>query len=194
MDQLRRLARPVVRLGGADGGRQRHRRRDEADLAVLVLDVELDRVHPLVDQLQVLLELAVERRERHRHVDSAHLVRQRARLLHGHGLGRRLRNGCLRRARIRGVLVVDDEPRAERGRRRHAEQESECDRAAPFAAPARLLAPRAEALVRLHLLEQHRHGAGTVCGKRPFCNGPASLAVPTSGVGNRRIRAWFSAT
>ena len=183
VDQLRRLARPVVRLRRADGARERDGRRDEADLAVLVLDVELDRVHPLVDELQVLRELAVERGQRHRHVDPADLVRERARLLHRDGLGRRLRRrASLRRLRCRdGGLVVDHEARAERRGRGHAEQEPEGDGATAPASTACCLTARAEALVRLHLLEQHRHGAGTVCGKRCFCNGHrvsgGSLAV-----------------
>ena len=50
--------------------------------------------------------------------------------------------------------------------------EAEGDTTAASAPAAGCLAPRAKALVRLHLLEQHRHGAGTVCGKRPVCNGP----------------------
>ena len=67
------FTRLVVRLRGADLTRERHRRREESDLPVLVLDVELDRVQALVDELQVLLDLPVQRGERHRHVDPADL-------------------------------------------------------------------------------------------------------------------------
>ena len=77
------LARLVVRLCGADLARERHPRGDKADLAVLVLHVQLDRVQPVVDELEVLLELPVERGERHRHVDPAHLLRELPGRLHG---------------------------------------------------------------------------------------------------------------
>ena len=119
----------------APTARERHRGGDEADLAVLVLDVELDRVQPLVDELQVLLELAVERGERHRHVDAANLVGQCARLLRGHRLGRRLRGGRLPRRPPSPALVADHEPRAER--RGRAEEQPERDGAT---APAPRLA------------------------------------------------------
>ena len=52
----------------------------EADLAVLVLDVELDRVEACCLHRDVLLELSGYAGERHRHVDAANLDGQRPRL------------------------------------------------------------------------------------------------------------------
>ena len=70
-----RGARVVVRLRGAGGPRERRRAADEADLAVLVLDIQLDRVEAGALEREVLVELAVQARERHRDVYTAHLTR-----------------------------------------------------------------------------------------------------------------------
>ena len=92
----------VVPLGGADPPRERDGRR-KADVAVLVLDVELDRVQSVLLERDVLVELPGEAGERHRHVHATHLVRKRPRL-------QALRL-WLRRGACRGpdgfVLVVD---------------------------------------------------------------------------------------
>src|SRR5262249_33723007 len=71
--------RVVVAHAGADLARKRHVHRP-ADLAVLVLDVELDRVQAAVLHRDVLLELARDAGERHRHVYAANLLRKRPRL------------------------------------------------------------------------------------------------------------------
>jgi hypothetical protein len=71
----------VVGPRGSDLLRERNVDR-EPDLAVLVLDVELDRVEPRRFHRYVLVDLAGEPGEGHRHVDAAHLLRQRSRLEH----------------------------------------------------------------------------------------------------------------
>ena len=58
-------------------GERGHVARDEPDLAVLVLDVDLDRVQAEGLQRRVVLELAGQARERRGHVDAAHLGRVR---------------------------------------------------------------------------------------------------------------------
>jgi hypothetical protein len=158
MDHPSGLARAVVRPRGADLACERHGGGEEADLAVLVLDVQLDRVHALVDELQVLGELPVERGERHRHVDPAHLVRVRPRLLDDRLLHRRrLRDGRGLLPR-RGGVVEEGELGAGGERGDDGEEQRKGDGTAAPTPSARVLTPRAKALVRLHLLEQHRHG------------------------------------
>ena len=99
MRLLRDLARVVVVLRSADLARERHGGTDEADLAVLVLDVELDRVQPAAFEREVRVELSGERGERGRHVDAADLLR-------------RLRRGR-RRQRCRPSLAAPTAPPAE---------------------------------------------------------------------------------
>ena len=106
VDLLRDRARLVVRLRGADAPRQGHCRGDEADLTVLVLDVELDRVQPR--QREVLVELAGDRGERHRDVHAANRLRRRQRL---DDLRRSLGDDlldALRRLRRLGAAVASD--------------------------------------------------------------------------------------
>jgi hypothetical protein len=73
------LARLVVAHRRSDLARERHGRGDEPDLAVLVLDVELDRVQTRAAELHVLLELPGQRRQRDGDVHAAHLGRDGAR-------------------------------------------------------------------------------------------------------------------
>ena len=75
----RHLRRLVVVAGGAGLPCEWHAEGREPDLAALVLDVELDRVQPVLRQRDVLVELPRERRERARHMDAAHLDRERTR-------------------------------------------------------------------------------------------------------------------
>ncbi len=79
---------PRVEVGLRRSRRTRERRRalDEADLAVLVLHVELDRVQAGAPQRHVLRELAADAGERHRHVNAAHLAGRRARAVRRLGL------------------------------------------------------------------------------------------------------------
>ena len=101
-ERLRVVEEPVR----ADRARQRHVRGRESDLSALVLDVELDRVEAVALVVDVLLELAGQRRERARHVHAADLDGERpwARRRRGRcdGCGRRRRwrrvcAGCRRR-------------------------------------------------------------------------------------------------
>src|SRR5581483_6485664 len=73
------LVHVVVRPGCADLPRQgRHVRADEADVAVLVLDVELDRVEAVRSETHVVLDPPGDRREALGDVDAADLGRQAA--------------------------------------------------------------------------------------------------------------------
>ena len=106
----------VVRADGTDLGRQRDARRTEADLAALVLDVELDRVEPALAEVDVLLELPGKRRERAGDVHAAHLDGQRTR---ADGRGEDRRRARCRRLRLRGsrVPVLSGNRHASRERR-----------------------------------------------------------------------------
>ena len=79
--ELDRPAGLVVVLGGPDRRRQLRLGRTERNLTVFILDIEFEGVQALIGHARVLLELAVEARERHRHVDAPNLVRQRSQRL-----------------------------------------------------------------------------------------------------------------
>ncbi len=94
--QAGRPARCVVLAGCTDLPGERHARGREPDLAVLVLDVELECGEAVPLERDVLLELPGKRGEPERHVDAAQLERKRApvgcerRGRRVHGRGRRL--------------------------------------------------------------------------------------------------------
>ena len=79
MYPTRDLAWVVVVARRARRSRQGNRGGREPDLAVLVLHVELERRQAVALQIEVLVELAWQRRERRRHVDAAKLDRKRSR-------------------------------------------------------------------------------------------------------------------
>src|SRR5439155_21233876 len=90
VDDPRDLLRLVERARRPGAPRERHTRRDEADTAVLVLEVELDGVQP--GDGEVLVELPGERGEPHRDVDTSDLGRgARLRGLPARALGLRRR-------------------------------------------------------------------------------------------------------
>ena len=163
------LARLVVPHGRSDLARERHGRGREPDLAVLVLDVELDRVQPLLAQRDVLVELAVDRRERHGHVDAAHLVGERTRL--GQRRGLRLRSDRRGRLGLPGALVAGDRLRADRDAEDGRERERDHRQAAPPAVcgvqPRRLARKRSFGSSGSKSIDT---GAGTLCGKLGFRN------------------------
>ncbi len=71
----RDVARVVVVARGPRRAGERHRSGYEADLAVLVLDVEFQRREAAALEIQVLVELAGQRRQRRREVNAADLDR-----------------------------------------------------------------------------------------------------------------------
>jgi hypothetical protein len=112
VEHPRRRPRVVVAARRTDTAGERRREAVEADLAVLVLDVELDRVQ--ARDGRVLLDLSGDRSERHRHVNASHLVRHRRpvsarplrRALLRHGPNRlrpaRVESACANRERRAG--------------------------------------------------------------------------------------------
>jgi hypothetical protein len=131
---------------GTDPPSQGNGRGDKADLAVLVLDVELDRVQ--AERRGVLLELAGNRRERHRHVDAADLLRDRRAcpLRRGGGLP-------LRRRRLGGSLVTAfrERSRADRDGGGGEEQRGRADRPAQPSTPPRLCSSLPKTVVRVEI-------------------------------------------
>jgi hypothetical protein len=143
--------------------RQGHPRREEADLAVLVFDVDLERVQPVLGERQVLRDLPLEGGERHGHVDTTDLRRKQ------HGLGPRGR--LLRRSArsagwggwSRGALggPAPERAHAEResgGRDGHDAERAETPEGEPAAGAT---PPFAETFVRVEAGVEV-HGAGTL--------------------------------
>jgi hypothetical protein len=159
----RQLPWLVVRPRRAYLRRQRNRRGDEADLAVLVLDVELDRVQAFARQVQVLREPAVERGEGHRHVHAADLDGQRTELR-----DRRLRLDRGLRRRPDDGLIARDHLRARRHAEKPGEEDPDRDQAPAPLPPPCGCPPGTKALVRFQRLEEHRHGRGNGTRSRPL--------------------------
>jgi hypothetical protein len=135
----------VERPRGTDRARKlRQLRRDEPDLPVLVLDVDLERVQSVRLQRGVLVDLPFEPGERRADMDASDLAR----------IGPRHRrlvdaDGRLRRLLRRGRALAADLRRAEPDPRAEREQD---DRRGEPPAPAldkRLAAPIPELLVRV---------------------------------------------
>ncbi len=143
---LRHLACVVVVLRSAHPARQRHGRTDEADLAVLVLDVELDRVQPAALERQVRVELSGQRGQGGRHVDAADLPRRLRR-------GRRRGGGALRRLRRRrgrlSLFVAGDEARVHRERNDHADEDDKDRQPAEAPPPPGLPSALAKLVARI---------------------------------------------
>ena len=189
VDEPRRFARLVVRLRGPNCTRERHRRGEESDLAVLVLDIELDRVHALRRRASGTPRASRSARRAPSSRGSREPPRQRARRPQAplSPASARLRGGLARRGgRVRRGVVSDHESRTGGHGCGHTEQEADDDRATPPASPARCLTPRTEALVRLHLLEQHRHGRGNAMWKTSLSQAEP-LWITSRKQGNRRI-------
>ena len=156
------LDRVVVVFRRADLVRERHLRPAEPDLAVLVLDVELDGVQPVLREGEVLVELPRDGGKRHRHVDAANLVRIRAR----HRLGRR--SGGLRRRRLRArgtghvCVPLRQEARAECRPGRGERHDSKGGGPTYRASLPGLSTPVTESFVRVNRLQKHepRHANG----------------------------------
>jgi hypothetical protein len=144
----------VITLCGASLVRQRDDRAPESDFTVLVLDVELYGVQAVTCETEVLVDLAIERGQRHRYVDAAHLGRKSP--------GLRLRLGLRLRCR-RGALRRSSSLRVPHGEKASAECEYRCgqrdDReeadTAHRPAPPGLSTPRSESFVGVDRLEEH---------------------------------------
>ena len=163
MGKLDRLTRVVVVLGGADLGRQLRERRAERNLTVLILDVELERVQALVRQAHILIELAVEICERHRHVHASNLARQRPqRLLLGLRSRRRSTRVGGRVCRSRGI--GGEETGAQSDDRSSDRYDRKGCHAAATLAPSSVFAPQPEPLAGVDRLP---HGS---CRLRPHAD------------------------
>ena len=181
-DQRLRVVEEPVR---ADRARQRHVRGRESDLSRLVLDVELDRVEAVALVVDVLLELAGQRRESARHMHPADLdgerpwARPRRRRCGG--------CGCLLRLRARLRRLVADEAGAhDNGDDDEQEERQDRGPTTPFC-PARLVPSSAETLVRVHRSVKHGHRI-----TERTASGP-----PDGEIGLEpwvRIAPWFSPT
>ncbi len=162
--------RVVVALRAADLCRERHSARAEADLAVLVLDVELERVQALLAQLEVLLELPGHRGERGGDVDAAGLLRSLERRRRSNlCLGLRLRGGAGLAAA--GVAAREElRVQCERHDRadEHGENREGADLAPPPCAPSALsetvarIDPSREDWRIVEHEEQERYARGAV--------------------------------
>ncbi len=157
MHELRDLAGRVVVPHRPGLSRERHVRRREGDLAPLVLDVELDRVQPLLLERDVLLELAGKGRERSGHVDAPYLDRQ------GPRAGRdrdRIAHRLDRHASVRGrpgLVALSRERHPAREAEDSGQQNGRDRSPAPTLPPACRVPASAEALVRVHRWIQHGH-------------------------------------
>ena len=180
----RHLRRLVVVADGAGLPREWHAEGREPDLTALVLEVELDGVQPVLRQRDVLLELPRERRERARHVDAAHLDRERtwpdrdldARRAVGRGLTGGTRSSLLALARER-------HPPCER---EHDEQEEAGHGCATTTlSPAHRVPASAEALVRVQRWIQHGH-------RVQQCSRSVSNRDGVHGPGTGHAFAWRS--
>ena len=140
----------------ADGVRQRHVRGREADLAALVLDVELDRVEAVALVADVLPELPGQRREGAGDMHAADLDGERPWARRGccalRGCGRRR---GLRTCR-RGLLVAHETGAHDDDDYEQEQERQDRGPTAPFC-PARLVPSSAETLVRVHLAVKHGH-------------------------------------
>ena len=162
----------VVRLRRADLPRERARGHQEADLAVLVLDVELERGQ--ARDREVLVELARLVGERHRHVDAAHLARERRPLDRLLVRLRRLRLGS-----VAAGPVTGDDCRAEGDERCDDDQRAERDGSSqPVPMLARLDPPLSKTLVWVA-------GLGQGCGKPRWPSSAAQQNATRLGHRNR---------
>ena len=161
MRLLRHLDRVVVVLRRADLARKRDLRLTKSNFAVLVLDVELERVQAVLREGEVLVDLPRDGRERHRHVDAPDLVRIRARLRLGCGGG--LRGGRLRPRGVGHVRVALGQKAGAEGRPGRGERYDGKGGGPPYRASLPgLLTPGTESFVRVNRLQKHepRHANG----------------------------------
>src|SRR6185295_8221050 len=150
------LPRVVVVAHGAGLPRERDTGRVEADLAALVLDVELDRVQPVPRQRLVLRELAGDRCQRGRDVHPADLHRQRPRPRGDLERRRHVRGGLRPGIGARLPALPGKGHPAREGEHRQ-EEDSGYDSAPPTLPAPRGLSTIAKALVRVERWIQHGH-------------------------------------
>jgi hypothetical protein len=159
---LRHLDGLVVVFRRPDLVRERDLRVAEPDLTVLVLDVELERVQPVLREREVVVDLARNGREGHRDVDPANLVRVGARRRF-----RRLgRGGRVRRLPAPGAghvgLALGEETGAQSRSGCGERDDSESGGPSYRASLPGLSTPGTESFVRVNRLQKHepRHANG----------------------------------